>query len=380
MPTINFDRLTEASVRKLSTGLYAHDGDKYPGLKLNVGKRKSTWYLRERVGNKFKSTKLGAFPDMTLSAAKSVSERQSTHQGNATTAQVKTMRDAWNVNRKDALKNNRASEKHLDDLERKLDRNAANILAMAPAQVTLMDIRSTLNDIDSVSTRHHVKAALSSCFAMLDIPSPIQRGKLQLAVVGSRSTYWDAFCKANKDHDPEDWSPMWNAIMKQRQSNVLRGTAWIVMLFTGMRSEDVRELKWDQVDFQRGELHLEKLKSGVDRTIPVSGTVIRALMAIRNSDSEFVFPAHSQSGYLDHLDRLKHDGEWILRQHDTRKHFQEACNEAMLPDHVMLFLRGDKGGNGSMLARYTRRVGKSAPAMVEDIILERIQVDPSFED
>lgn len=143
------------------------------------------------------------------------------------------------------------------------------------------------------------------------------------------------------------------------------------MLFTGIRADDVRSLTWDQVDFERGELRFDKLKSGVGRSIPVCDTVLRILDAQR-SNHEHVFAADSQTGYIDHLDRLKFGGEFVLRQHDTRKHFQNAMNEAMLPDGVQLFLRGDKAGSNNMLAKYTRRVGKSAPAMIEEIIIERI--------
>ncbi|NEN92781.1 MAG: hypothetical protein F6K48_29350 [Okeania sp. SIO3H1] len=157
MPTTNFDRLTEASVNKLPIGLYAHSGDRYPGLKLNVGKRRSTWYLRERVGDKFKSAKLGSFPDITLKQAVALSEKQAVHQSNETTATIKTVRDAWAEYRKGST----SKVNTLTDQESKLERYAGHIMNKSPAQVSLLDVRQCLLAIPSVSTRHHVKAALN---------------------------------------------------------------------------------------------------------------------------------------------------------------------------------------------------------------------------
>lgn len=379
--TNTLDLKNVSALRKAPEGIYSHAGDAFPGLKFNVGKTKRSWYFRGRINGKFKSVTLGTFPELTAAQAFKRIDAEKVHHGNEATTTVATVRDAWGKYRIDARANDRASERHLDDLERKLESYASSILDMSPTRVSTMNIRDCLNEIESVSTRHHVKAALSSAFSMLEIPTPIQRGKIKLAPVGDKETLWEVYCRAHPDQDPEDWSPMWNAIEAQKARNVLRGTAWIVMLFTGIRSEAVRSLTWDQIDLQRGEIYLSKMKNKLPRTIPVCETVVRALMAIRQSDSKFVFPASSKTGYLDHLDRLKHpdNGELILRQHDTRKHFQEACNEAMLPEQVAEFLRGGKSGSFAMLSKYTRRVGKTAPAMIEEVVLERIKVTPAFE-
>ncbi|WP_171178421.1 tyrosine-type recombinase/integrase [Ruegeria sp. HKCCA4633] len=381
---VNFNSVPD--LRKAAIGTYAHDGDRFPNMKFRVGKTKRSWTYRGRINGKFKSVVLGTFPDLTAAQAFKRIEKEKVHHGNEATTKVATVRDAWGKYRIDARANKRASEKHLDDLERKLDAYASTILDTSPTRVSTMNVRDCLNEIESVATRHHVKAALSSAFSMLDITTPIQRGKIKLAPVGDRATLWEEYCKRHPDQDPEDWSPIWNAIMAQRERNVLRGTAWIVMFFTGIRSEDVRELEWSQVNLQRGEIELIQTKSGIDRTISICDTVVRALTAIQQSDSKFVFPTTStktgETIHLDHLDRLKHpdNREPILRQHDTRKHFQEASNEAMLPENVMLFLRGDKSAKGGqkMLLKYTRRVGKTAPAMIEEVILERIKVTPAF--
>lgn len=368
--TVNFDR--GAALLKLPEGLYRHDGDKYQGLFLNVGKRKKTWYWRGRLGGKTRNISLGPFPSLSPQQAAQQAQKDVQHGANPTTAKVRSVRDAWAAYRIDARKNDRASDKHLDDLERKLDLNASRIMGMSPTQVSLLDVRDCLNAIESVATRHHVKAAISSAYSMLDVPAPFGRGKIKLKAVPKRETLWAAACR---DHgfDEEDWSPMWGAI--QGMGNALRRTAWEVMLFTGIRSNDVRSLTWDQVDLTAKTLTLIKMKNGLDRTLPVSDTVVTALTAIR-SNHDFVFPASSKTGYIDHLDALKHNGVPVLRPHDTRKHFMQATAEALMPSYVAHWLRGDKQGaaGDEMLMTYLKRMNnRDAVSKIETVILGRIE-------
>jgi integrase len=45
----------------------------------------------------------------------------------------------------------------------------------------------------------------------------------------------------------------------------------------GLRASEVVHLKWEQVDFERGELHVNRLKGGVPATHPLSGRELREL-------------------------------------------------------------------------------------------------------
>ena len=125
-----------------------------------------------------------------------------------------------------------------------------------------------------------------------------------------------------------------------------------------------------------------------NHVIPIGACVAEALLAIRHTDSDWVFPASSATGYIGGghgLDTLKakidENRVSVIRAKDTRKFFQEACNEALLGEHIMHYLRGDKSssGDGKMLSKYTTRVGKSAPDMIETVFFERIKVEPAFD-
>ena len=151
--------------------------------------------------------------------------------------------------------------------------------------------------------------------------------------------------------------------MARREQNVIVGTAVAVMFLTGIRSENVCSLSWDQIDLQNKTIHLTKMKNKLARTLPVMDTVIELLKAIRETDSEWVFPASSATGYITDpkgtFAEIDRERSRVFLPHDGRRHFMQASAEALLPDYVAHFLRGDKkAGEGSdMLMKYLKRMG-----------------------
>lgn len=390
---INFDAtssLLRAVATKPTSGTtwVRHKGDKYTGLVLGVGKTRATWYMRKRVNGKPMQTRLGTFPDMSVREAVARMGTTAKHKSNEVSSRVRTLEDAW----VEHCRTWGAKPRTIKDMDSKMRRCAAGLLKRDVTSITFADVRACLLSIKSISTRYHVKVAINSCYELLDIPTPIERGKLKakhLGKIGRRSTHWKDICDADELVDRRDWSPMWNAIMTQHAINPLRGVAWIVMLFTGIRAGDVRSLKWDQVSMQRGEIKLHEMKNGETRTLPVCDVVVRALMSIRSAGSEFVFPANrSGSGYLDALDPLSApvNGKsmLVIRQHDTRHHFTSACAAARVPSPSIAFLRGDitstGGARDEMIMHYIEDLPMAeAVADVEKFLCERIGLVPSFE-
>jgi integrase len=62
-------------------------------------------------------------------------------------------------------------------------------------------------------------------------------------------------------------------------------------LFTGMRRGELFKLKWDDIDFERGFIHIRAPKGGKDQAIPMNQAAREILDTHpRNFDSPFVFP------------------------------------------------------------------------------------------
>ncbi|WP_237452257.1 site-specific integrase [Qipengyuania algicida] len=76
---------------------------------------------------------------------------------------------------------------------------------------------------------------------------------------------------------------------------------WIL---TGCRRQEIVELKWDEVDFERGLMRLADTKTG-QSVRPLSGATAAMLRSIARTDgSDYVFPADSGEGYFQGTKKL----------------------------------------------------------------------------
>jgi type 1 fimbriae regulatory protein FimB/type 1 fimbriae regulatory protein FimE len=69
------------------------------------------------------------------------------------------------------------------------------------------------------------------------------------------------------------------------------GLAILMAYRHGLRAGELAGLRWDQVEFNHGLLHVRRLKNGMPSVHPLSGEELRALRALRREDnaSRFVF-------------------------------------------------------------------------------------------
>jgi integrase len=128
---------------------------------------------------------------------------------------------------------------------------------------------------------------------------------------------------------------------------------WVTAAYTGLRPAEVLALRWDDIDFEAGELHVWRslvrvgkelfygpCKAGGERTVPLNGDLAAALRAHRKQqleerlrlgagwvDERLVF-TNTVGGALDHHNvanafraRLKASGLRPVRWYDLRHSF-----------------------------------------------------------
>lgn len=95
-----------------------------------------------------------------------------------------------------------------------------------------------------------------------------------------------------------------------------------VALHTGMRRGEIFNLKWFDLDFDRGLIQVRKTKTKLNRVVPMNATVREVLDQQRRA-SEFVFTSPKTGG------RLK----------DVKTSFNTARTEADIPDFQLRDLR-----------------------------------------
>lgn len=117
-------------------------------------------------------------------------------------------------------------------------------------------------------------------------------------------------------------------------------TLILLMFRHGLRVGEATTLRWEQVDFQQGFLHIKRLKNGLSSTHPLRGLEIRALRRLKHESDVFVFSSErkapltkrtvqhivSRAGQLANMDfpihahMLRHSTGFYLanKGHDTR--------------------------------------------------------------
>src|SRR3974390_721258 len=69
-------------------------------------------------------------------------------------------------------------------------------------------------------------------------------------------------------------------------------TLMLLMARHGLRVTEAIDLRWDQIDFAKGHLHLRRLKGGIHSVHPIQGDELRNLRGLRRDqdpESAFVF-------------------------------------------------------------------------------------------
>jgi integrase len=69
-------------------------------------------------------------------------------------------------------------------------------------------------------------------------------------------------------------------------------TLMLLMARHGLRVTEAVDLRWDQIDFSKGHLHVRRLKGGIHSVHPIQGDELRALRELRREqqrESAFVF-------------------------------------------------------------------------------------------
>lgn len=130
----------------------------------------------------------------------------------------------------------------------------------------------------------------------------------------------------------------------------------VLALSTGARRNEIMNLKWSDIDFDRKRMLLEETKNGERRSIPLSKhawTEIQKLRkAVRRIDTQFLFP--------------RADGKKPM---DIRRHWEKAVIKAKLTDFHFHDLRhaaaSHLASNGASTLELAQILGHKTMAMVK---------------
>jgi integrase len=99
-----------------------------------------------------------------------------------------------------------------------------------------------------------------------------------------------------EDLSPEQLSRLLEAL--EQDTNIQAAAFMKMALLTGMRRSELFRLRWDDVDFHKGFIHLRTPKGGADQKIPLNPAA-REVLANHPRLSEYVFPGRGGNERVD---------------------------------------------------------------------------------
>lgn len=131
--------------------------------------------------------------------------------------------------------------------------------------------------------------------------------------------------------------------------NVLRLTLW-----TGCRTGEVCNMAWEDVDLDKGTIHLRETKRGVERYVQLSDQAIDFLKVLRLNSDKYLFPSQAtkkpiQQKYLtENSWRLRESGQMLdiphWTPHDLRRTVRTGLSRLQCPNEVAEAVLGHTRG------------------------------------
>lgn len=353
---------------------------RYPNLYLEVGTRSKTWRFRKFwKGQNFTET-LGTWPQMgVIEAAQTAAEFNTRVEETGLIVRTGAPRNAPEVTLRVALEQH--CTQALDPRQRKVSAETAAGYEAMLRRHTPRWLDMPITDITRQMVNEKIKA-------MSDTPTTASCLLRALgAIYGTQLSYRDD----GYEHDPTyrvkgypsksrdllfDESKRWPALDAiSGVPNLTRRAAWLVLLFTGLRMRNVREMRWSDIDLDERTMTIGRMKNDLRRTFPLSDIAVDIFKHTPRTHDQIVFEGRHYNKPITNLRQLDVDGNdvdsgGVLRPHDCRHLFSSAAAKAGLSAPVINWMRGDKTIMEGAAGRYMHDLGShdDANAIAKQIV------------
>jgi integrase len=360
--------LTKADGSVRRQVLYWDDASRKGGLRgfgllcsVNTKGEITRGFVAQRSGGKRHS--LGRFPDMSVKKARQAAREKLAEKNHHFDGTPVTLREAMEdyrvgmLNRKLSKRSITALETHIigylaDWLERSLRDISANEVRHRHIKIGKLNGPYQAN-----SVFRYFRAVFNDAQAtheeLQDRPNPC---------VSLRRRWFKEQQREETVEDLADWHDKVMAL-----PNPTRRAFNLFVLYTGLRSEDARTMRWRDVDWEARTLYRPTPKGGEDRafTIPLSHRALAILRYARLASrkmyprSPWIFPADSKTGHIAEAKQQRQVKGKKVRHlpgpHVLRHTYVTVALSLGFPEHEVGILVNHRLPKGSMTQRY---VGK----------------------
>jgi integrase len=124
----------------------------------------------------------------------------------------------------------------------------------------------------------------------------------------------------------------------------------ILQLFTGLRPSEGLNLKWSDIDFKNGLLHVEDTKNGEDHTLPLTEYISNLLSTRRDASlGDYVFPGYNPQKALvspnRQVKKVINDSGVQFILHDLRRTFATYADSLEIQHNTIKRLMNHKSND-----------------------------------
>jgi integrase len=324
-------RLTDESIRKLPAadkGTVWYMDDKLPGFQLSIGMRTRSFYVVKSLNGRNVRKKIGEWPGVTAKAARDAAEQlrgvisSGVDPRRKRTATLDETLDDYiehnmHPSRAKMTQSTAASYRSLIRL------HCARWRTRDLADINFADLASLHKRLgDKPYTANHVVKLIRALFKHRGLELRIPKG-----------FFYKEEKRENAISDLKDFG--------ERIAKVdwpAKRAVWLVGAYSGIRRRSLTNLEWSAVDLDAGTIHLDRMKNGLARTLPLSKPAVAVLKGLQGLHAKYVFPRRDNGGPIIEV----RDDELPYVFHNTRNVFSEAAYNCLLPEPIIAYLRGDK--------------------------------------
>lgn len=289
-----------------------------PGLELRVTDQGTkTFVVLKKFSGKTERVTIGRFPEVTVEAAraKCMETLAAYAHGDSTAGVRRALRGEPTFGElfTKFLAGKPLAESTKTPYRTTVNKHLGPLLKLKASQVDRDAVRAL--KITSPSAHNRCRAIIGAVFkwsceeGLIDLDSPARA--MRQRKVKSR----DRFIQ------PEEVAAFLDAVSRSRRRDL-----WLLLLFTGARLSNVLEMRWDQIDLERGTWTIPKTKNGEALLIPLVDQALYLLTELnetKEDDCPWVFEGR-KGGALKHprrawLELLDDAGLPGLRIHDLRR-------------------------------------------------------------
>lgn len=343
MPSIKL-KITQAVAQRClqdeTPGTIIMDSE-VPGLRLIVGASSASWKLVSSINdgtNTGVTLTLGRVDALTVNQARREARELKLQLGRGQDprrpkeAAIPTMQQALDR----YVETRKLAPKTLRFYRAAIKGPLRRIAAMPLDTLTREHVRTTHEDVTKNSGAAMANGSMR--VAKLLINDVLRDRDLPQGNVVSRAVRFNRIAARDWAVSPEELHQVWQAL--ETMENRVVSIAWEIGLCTGLRSGDLRSMKWSLID-DEGVLRVPNPKGGEAKafSLPLTQHVLSRLSELKELtapwDSDYCFPAKSKSG---HLETLRRTDEWRWPAHAMRHTYRTIAMEAGIPTDTVKLL------------------------------------------